>query len=94
MPQGFDSSVPPVAAVTSKDLAVVRFHGRNKEAWEQKSETAADRFRYDYEQKELKTWVPRVEALAADARETHVVMNNCYENYAVKNARQLADLLE
>jgi hypothetical protein len=32
--------------------------------------------------------------LAEQARETHVVMNNCYENYAVKNARQLAALLE
>jgi uncharacterized protein YecE (DUF72 family) len=94
MPQGFDSSIPPVAAVTSKDLAVVRFHGRNKEAWEQKTETAADRFRYHYEPRQLKTWVPKIEALASEARETHVVMNNCYENYAVKNARQLADLLE
>ena len=28
-PQGFKSSVPPVTAVTSPDLAIVRFHGRN-----------------------------------------------------------------
>src|SRR5256885_11988953 len=31
-PQGFDSSLPPVVAVTA-DLAVVRFHGRNAETW-------------------------------------------------------------
>ena len=33
MPQGFDSSLPPVAAVTSKELAMIRFHGRDPEAW-------------------------------------------------------------
>jgi uncharacterized protein YecE (DUF72 family) len=94
MPQGFDSSIPPVAAATSRKLAIVRFHGRDPEIWEKKVKTAAERFRYDYDEKELEEWVPRIEALAAEAGETHVVMNNCYENYAVKSARQLADLLE
>jgi uncharacterized protein YecE (DUF72 family) len=94
MPQGFDSSIPPVAAATSKKLAVVRFHGRDPDLWEKKVQTAAERFRYDYEKKELEEWVPRIEALTSEAKETHVVMNNCYENYAVKSARQLADLLE
>jgi uncharacterized protein YecE (DUF72 family) len=94
MPQGFDSSIPPVAAATSKELAMIRFHGRDPQVWEKKSATAAERFRYDYRKKELEEWVPRVEELASQAAETHVVMNNCYENYAVKNARQLADLLE
>ena len=94
MPQGFDSSLPPVAAATSKDLAIVRFHGRDPKAWTTKSQRAADRFRYDYSKKELEEWVPKVEQLASEARETHVIMNNCYENHAVKSARQLAALLE
>jgi uncharacterized protein YecE (DUF72 family) len=94
MPQGFDSSIPPVAAATSKKLAVVRFHGRDPEIWEKKVQTAAERFRYDYKKEELAEWVSKIEALASEAKETHVVMNNCYENYAVKSARQLADLLE
>jgi uncharacterized protein YecE (DUF72 family) len=94
MPQGFDSSIPPVAAATSKDLAMIRFHGRDPEIWEKKATTAAERFRYDYREKELEEWVPRIGELAGQASETHVVMNNCYENYAVKNARQLADLME
>ena len=94
MPQGFDTSIPPVAAVTSKELAMVRFHGRDPKAWSTKAGTAADRFRYDYSANELEEWVPRVRDLAEGARETHVLMNNCYENYAVKSARQLASLLE
>jgi uncharacterized protein YecE (DUF72 family) len=94
MPQGLDSSIPPVGAATSKELAVIRFHGRDPEVFEKKATTAAERFRYEYSERELGEWVPRVEALASQARETHVVMNNCYQNYAVKNARQLADMLE
>src|SRR5438034_8229519 len=94
MPQGFVSSLPPVAVATSKSLAVVRFHGRNREAWEKKTKTAAERFDYDYSKRELQTCVPKIESLAEEARETHVVMNNCYRDYAVNNARQLASLLE
>jgi uncharacterized protein YecE (DUF72 family) len=93
MPQGFASSVPPISAATADDLAMVRFHGRNREAWETKSESASERFRYDYSQAELGEWVPRIEALAEETRETHVLMNNCYRDFAVRNASELGDLL-
>jgi uncharacterized protein YecE (DUF72 family) len=94
MPQGFVSSLPPLALATSRELAVVRFHGRNKEVWEKKTRTAAERFEYEYSRRELQGWAPKIAALAEQARETHVVMNNCYRDYAVNNARQLASLLE
>jgi uncharacterized protein YecE (DUF72 family) len=93
MPQGFRSSLPPVAASTSPGLAYVRFHGRNTEAWKRKSETATPRFAYLYSEEELAEWVPRIKELATDSREVHVLMNNCYRDYAVTNARQLAGLL-
>jgi uncharacterized protein YecE (DUF72 family) len=93
-PQGFDSSVPPVAAATAKDLAMVRFHGRNEAVWEKKTRTAAERFEYEYSPKELKEWVPKLEELASQARETHVIMNNCYRDYATNNASQLAAFLD
>lgn len=93
MPQGFDSSLPPTAAATAKDISMVRFHGRNTEAWERKSETASERFRYHYEQQELVEWVPKVQELAKQTRETHVLMNNCYRNFAVSNARDLQAML-
>ncbi len=94
MPQGFDSSLPPIAEATSKDLAMVRFHGRKAETWEAKTKTAAERFDYEYSERELLEWAPKVQNLETQAKETHVIMNNCYRNYAVKNARQLIDLLE
>jgi uncharacterized protein YecE (DUF72 family) len=94
MPQGFDSSLPPIAATTAKDLSMVRFHGRNTETWNMKTETATPRFRYEYSRDELLEWVPRIRGIAAETRETHVLMNNCYRDFAVNNARDLSDLLE
>jgi uncharacterized protein YecE (DUF72 family) len=91
MPQGFRSSLPPVAEVTSPDLAVVRFHGRDPKAW--KKQTVSERFRYRYDEDELREWVPKVEHLADGAREVHALMNNCYQDYAVTNAQQFMDLL-
>ncbi len=94
MPQGFDSSLPPIAAATAEDLAMVRFHGRNREAWTSRSASASERFRYDYRREELEEWVPKIRGLAEEAREVHVLMNNCYRDYAVRSARLLRDLLE
>ena len=91
--RGSASSMPPVAAATTA-LAEVRFHGRNAETWEAPGIGAAERFRYDYSAAELQEWVPRVRALAEQAGRVHVLMNNCYADYGVKSARQLAMLLE
>lgn len=93
MPQGFRSSMPPLAEVTAPELAVVRFHGRDREAWQHKGPTATPRFRYLYKERELREWVPKIEHLADGARKVHVLLNNCYEDHAVVNARQLTDLL-
>jgi uncharacterized protein YecE (DUF72 family) len=90
MPQGHASSVPPVVAATSKDMAVVRFHGHS-EKWQ--SRDIYERFGYSYDESELRPWAPRLRELAAQTAETHVLLNNCYRNYAQVNARQLADML-
>ena len=94
MPQGFDSSVPPIAAATADDLAMVRFHGRDPAGVGSQERERQRRFRYDYEQNELQEWVPKIDGLAEQTRETHVLMNNCYRDFAVRNASDLGDLLE
>ncbi len=94
-PQGFKSSVPPIVATTSPDLAIVRFHGRRSATWEaMEGRPTVERFRYLYDRSELEPWVPRVTEAAASAEDTHVLMNNCYANYGSTNARELAALLE
>jgi uncharacterized protein YecE (DUF72 family) len=92
-PQGFRSSVPPEVVVTSPELAVVRFHGRNAATWEAKNITPAERFRYLYSRDELSEWVPRIRDAASQAKEVHLMFNNCYANYGTTNAREIADLL-
>lgn len=89
MPQGHPSSVPPVVEATA-DLAVVRFHGHS-DKWT--SRDIYERFGYLYSEQEVRQWAPKLAALAEKAQETHVLLNNCYRNYAQVNARQLADLL-
>jgi uncharacterized protein YecE (DUF72 family) len=92
-PQGFASSVPPLVAVTSPRLALVRFHGRRADTWEARNVSVAERFRYLYDETELAEWVPHIEEAAARAKEVHVLMNNCYANYGTTNAAQIAALL-
>jgi uncharacterized protein YecE (DUF72 family) len=41
----------------------------------------------------LQEWVPRIESLAESAGEVHAMMNNCYADYGVRSANNLADLL-
>ena len=93
-PQGFKSSVPPVAATTSSGLAVFRFHGRRAETWEKREVKPSERFRYLYDEDELADWIPSVRDAAGKARQTHVLMNNCFSNYGTTNALEIARLLE
>jgi len=92
-PQGFKSSVPPVAAVTSPELAVFRFHGHRTDTWEKPNITPSERFRYLYDEDELADWAPRIAEAARSTKEAHALMNNCSGNYGTTNAIQLADLL-
>ncbi|HLM64872.1 MAG TPA: DUF72 domain-containing protein [Acidimicrobiales bacterium] len=86
------SGLPRVAASTA-DIAVVRFHGRNDDTWSARTSTAAERFKYLYDRRELRPWVKRVQELAEESREVHVLMNNCYEDYGVRNAADMVDML-
>jgi uncharacterized protein YecE (DUF72 family) len=89
MPQGYPSSIPPVLAATA-DLAVVRFHGHS-DKWTSKD--IHEKFGYLYSDAELRGWVPKLQRLAGQAERTHVLMNNCYSDYAQRNATTLLDVL-
>jgi uncharacterized protein YecE (DUF72 family) len=90
MPQGYKSSIPPILEATA-DLAVVRFHGHSAK-WTSKD--IHEKFGYEYSTKELREWAPKLSELSAKTARTHVLMNNCYTDYAQKNAGQLIELLE
>jgi uncharacterized protein YecE (DUF72 family) len=88
------SGLEPVVEVTRDDLAVTRFHGRADSTWKARNVSAAERFRYLYGEEELLEWAPRARAMAERASRVHLLMNNCYQDYGVRNAAQLARLLE
>jgi uncharacterized protein YecE (DUF72 family) len=89
MPQGYPSSIPPIVQATS-DVAVVRFHGHS-EKWTSKD--IHEKFGYLYSADELAEWAPRLKDLSTRTSQTHVLMNNCYSDYAQRNASELIDLL-
>jgi uncharacterized protein YecE (DUF72 family) len=87
------AKLPTVLRATTEDLAVVRFHGRADETWDTRTGSAAERFRYLYSKRQLRAWVPKLEELAGQAREVHALMNNCYQDYGVRNAAELQAML-
>jgi uncharacterized protein YecE (DUF72 family) len=90
MPQGHRSSVPPIVAATVDDLAVLRLHGHS-DKWTSKD--VHEKFGYRYSARELSEWVPRLRELADQARTTQVFLNNCYSDYAQRNATTLLEML-
>jgi uncharacterized protein YecE (DUF72 family) len=91
-PQVERTSTPPVVAATAP-LAYVRLHGRNAETWGITSGAASDRFKYLYSDEELEEWVPQVGELRRQADSVHVLFNNNYEDWGMRNARRMAQLL-
>ena len=87
------SGLPRIFAATNRELFMVRFHGRSDSTWKDTSRSAAERFRYHYSRDELEEMVQPIAEVAQEARETHLLMNNCYRDYSVRNAADLRDLL-
>jgi uncharacterized protein YecE (DUF72 family) len=88
-PQGLESSVPAVAAVTTPALAVVRLHGRRAATWEAPGVPTVERYRYLYSAQELEGTVPLIESAMEKATRTTIFFNNCYGNYGATNAREM-----
>ena len=91
-PQGLKSSVPPLVEVTAP-LAIVRFHGRNKENWESKGAMPDGKFDYLYRTEELAEWVPKIREMAGRAEVLQVVFKNKHSDNPVRNALEMKKLL-
>ena len=86
--------MPPVVAVTSPRLAVIRLHGRWVETWERRNRPATERYRYLYDEAELDEHLRQVLELSErKANALHIIYNNCHGNYAVTNAAELTCML-
>jgi len=92
-PQVGPDSVPLVVAPTTS-IGYMRLHGRNEATWNARTASAAERFRYDYDDDALRGLLEPVGALAERTRETFVMFNNCYSDYAPRNASTLRAMLD
>ena len=89
-PQGFANSVPAVWEATHPDYALVRLHGRNQDSYNlQGAASAAERFDYDYPDRELGELAVEMVRIAYRVRNAHVVFNNCDEDKGQRNGRTL-----
>ncbi len=92
-PQRGDACVPTVLAVTTPRLAVVRLHGRNAATWYVRGTHSGERFNYRYTPQELAQWRDPLRTLGGQAADVHVLFNNNHEDGAVRNAYEMASLL-
>jgi uncharacterized protein YecE (DUF72 family) len=92
-PQVGTGTVPLVPAVTNRQLAYLRLHGRNTQTWYKKVESTGERFNYLYTQPEIDDLAGVARTLSEQAQELHVIFNNNMQNYAVTNARMMIDAL-
>jgi len=91
-PQVGSRSIPPVVLQSGR-YGYFRFHGHNETNWNRRTSSAAERFRYLYTEDELRDWVRPIRDVDARAEETFVMFNNCYADYAPRNALTMSALL-
>jgi uncharacterized protein YecE (DUF72 family) len=82
--------LPRVDAVTRDDLAYLRAHGRNAEAY-LRGRTAAERFDWRYSDDELRELVERAELLAGQASRVRLIFGN--GRHAMQSAARARELI-
>jgi len=83
---------PKVSMVTSP-IGYLRFHGRNAAKWWSHKE-AWERYDYLYNDDEMKSWIPKIQAMDSEADDMYVLFNNCHRGQAAVNALRMQQLLE
>ncbi|HVB13553.1 MAG TPA: DUF72 domain-containing protein [Candidatus Dormibacteraeota bacterium] len=93
-PQHGSGTMPFLVTTTTPELALVRLHGRNKEAWYKKVEKTGHRFDYFYSPTELAEIAENVRLLSEAAAAVHVAVNTNNGAQGPVNALALAQALE
>ena len=93
-PPGDEIPIMPseLDAVTRDDLAYLRLHGRNPDAY-LRGKTVAERFAWRYDDEELEEVAGRVGGMAEQAAEVHVAFNNNRGDDAPTAAQRFRALL-
>lgn len=84
-------AAPPSVDIVTSPLVYIKLYGRNRKAWEEGN--AAGLFDYSYDEAELRSWLPRVRALATQAGKIRVIFANGRHGNAIRDARRFAGML-
>ena len=84
--------MPSVDAVTRRDVAYMRLHGRDTDGYV-KGRTVAERFGWVYSDDELDEVAQRTRGLAEHAAEVHIAFNNNRSSNAPDSARRFRELI-
>jgi uncharacterized protein YecE (DUF72 family) len=93
-PQGSNAPtiMAPIDAVTSRDVAYLRAHGRNLEGY-LRGRSVPERFGYQYDDGELRELGGRAQELAGQAEEVRMMFNNNRGADAPQAAQRMRELL-
>jgi uncharacterized protein YecE (DUF72 family) len=83
--------VPPIVRATGA-IGYVRFHSRDASKWWEGG--LKGRYDYNYQDAELKEWIPKISELGKETKKIYIFFNNCHEGQAAKNAMRMTELLE
>jgi uncharacterized protein YecE (DUF72 family) len=83
---------PDLNAITNRELAYLRLHGRDARAYTT-GKTVAARFNYNYSDAEIDEVAKRARKLAKETAEVHVVFNNNALDYAPHAALRMRKAL-
>ncbi|RPI37652.1 MAG: DUF72 domain-containing protein [Nitrospiraceae bacterium] len=92
-PQYGSLATVPFLIDHTTQIAYFRFHGRNKENWLKKGIETSLRYAYLYSDGEVKEFKAIIKRMDTTAQITYVMFNNCYGNFAVRNAIKLKEEL-
>ena len=86
--------LPPLAAATA-DTAYVRFHGRNAATWNARVGVSSRTLQVPLPARA--NWAngsSRCATCGSEAATTYLMFNNCFADYAPRNAQQMLSLLD
>lgn len=86
-------TVPPIVESTASWGSVVRFHGRNRDAWQRSVRSTGERFRYLYSRRELEGWKEPVASLMGKVDRLFLMFNNCWSDYSVRSAAMMQSVM-
>jgi uncharacterized protein YecE (DUF72 family) len=88
-----DWTVPPDVGITS-DWSVVRFHGRNAEAWGKRGAETKEVYDYLYSGSELREWAKKTREITGQVDRVFLMFNNHVRGNSARNAQMILQLLE